>query len=295
MALNRNATRADLVYLSRRRKGPAQVSPAASSPVAQSPAVQSPAAGSPVAQSPAAGSPAPSGLTLGARTGTGPAVPPAPSSPSVQSPAPSGLTLGASPGAGRAAGAPTDATSTARMSVPRAATVAERLFPAPAFGSLRQLSATAPVVRLNARQSAIGSMLVAGARSVAWEDNDRTTGAHHADGHHAGAAVTTPGNRPLAGIQDLSGVVPLRHVRLLRRALFIAGEAPLTIGVFDGAAAAVPARDEDGRRSVLYVSRIGPILELRAEFVPAEATDAAIWEIFGFTMTIPLDRNVLPR
>ncbi len=277
MALNRNATRPDLVYLSRRRKAAAPPAAGSSDAGREAPAPVSPASG-------------PSGLTLGARPGTGPAVSPAPRSPSAQSPAPSGLTLGATPGPGRAAGA-----QTAPTSVPRAATVAERLFPAPAFGSLRQLSATAPVVRLNARQSAIGSMLVAGARSVAWEDNDRTTGAHHADGHHAGAPVITPGNRPLAGIQDLSGVVPLRHVRLLRRALFIAGEAPLTIGVFDGAAAAVPARDEGGRRSVLYVSRIGPILELRAEFVPAEATDAAIWEIFGFTMTIPLGQNVLPR
>ncbi len=289
MALNRNATRPDLVYLSRRRKAPAPAE--VTSDAVTSHATPSDAAPSGVGrEAPAPVSPAPSGLTLGARPGTGPAVSLAPSRPSAQSPAPSGLTLGATPGPGRAAGA-----RTAPTSVPRAATVAERLFPAPAFGSLRQLSATAPVVRLNARQSAIGSMLVAGARSVAWEDNDRTTGAHHADGHHAGAAVTTPGNRPLAGIQDLSGVVPLRHVRLLRRALFIAGEAPLTIGVFDGAAAAVPARDADGRRSVLYVSRIGPILELRAEFVPAEATDAAIWEIFGFTMTIPLDQNVLPR
>jgi hypothetical protein len=172
---------------------------------------------------------------------------------------------------------------------------AERVFPAPAFGDLRQLGEANPLVRLDARQSAIGSLLVAGARSVAWEDRHFTTGAHHADGHTAGTPVSTPGNRPLVGIQDSSGVVSLRHVRLLRRALFIAGEVPLTIGVFDGAAAAVAPRNDGGLRTVLYASRIGAILELRAEFVPADASDAAVWAMFGFTMTIPLDQRVLRR
>lgn len=170
-----------------------------------------------------------------------------------------------------------------------------RAFPAPAFGEVRQLGAANPLVRLDARQSAIGSLLVAGVRSVAWEDRNLTTGARHADGHVAGTPVSTPGNRPLVGIEDAAGVVSLRHIGLLRRALFIAGEAPLTVGIFDGAAAALAPRDEAGLRSVLYVARIGPVLELRAESVPADASDAAIWAMFGFTMTIPLDDRVLRR
>ena len=171
----------------------------------------------------------------------------------------------------------------------------DRLFPAPAFGEVRQLGEANPLVRLNPRQSAIGSLLVAGARSVAWEDRDFTTGAHHAGGHKAGTPVMTPGNRPLVGFEESSAVVSLRHVRLLRRALFIAAEKPLTIGVFDGAAAAVAPRNDDGLRTVLYLSRIGAILELRTEFVPADASDAAVWALFGFTMTIPLDQRVLRR
>ncbi|SDL78996.1 hypothetical protein SAMN04487916_114104 [Arthrobacter sp. ov407] len=171
----------------------------------------------------------------------------------------------------------------------------ERLFPAPDFGSVRELGEANPVVRLNARQSAIGSLLVTGVRSVAWEDQQLTTGAHHVDGHKAGTAVVTPGNRPLAGVQDAAGIVSLRHVRLLRRVLFVAGETPLTVGVFDGTAAAVAARNHAGLRSVMYLVRVGAVLELRAEFVPADASDAAIWAIFGFTMTIPLDQRVLRR
>ncbi len=134
-----------------------------------------------------------------------------------------------------------------------------------------------------------------GIRAVAWEGGDFTTGAQHTGGHLAGSPLGTPGNRPLVGIQDAAGIVSLRHLRMLRRALFIAGDSPLTIGVFDGAAAAVPARNGDGQRSVLYVSRIGAVLELRAEFVPAEASDAAIWDLFGFRMTIPLDQRVRAR
>ena len=203
----------------------------------------------------------------------------------------SGLTLGASP-------APASSTKTAVASKPGprpAPAMWERLFPAPDFGSVRELGEANPVVRLNARQSAIGSLLVTGVRSVAWEDQQLTTGAHHVDGHKAGTAVLTPGNRPLAGVQDGAGIVSLRHVRLLRRVLFVAGETPLTVGVFDGAAAALAARNHAGLRSVLYLGRVGAVLELRAEFVPADASDAAIWAIFGFTMTTPLDQRVLLR
>jgi hypothetical protein len=199
-----------------------------------------------------------------------------------------GLTLGATP-----APTPSTKTTVASMPGPRPAlATSERLFPAPDFGSVRELGEANPVVRLNARQSAIGSLLVTGVRSVAWEDQQLTTGAHHVDGHKAGTAVVTPGNRPLAGVQDAAGIVSLRHVRLLRRVLFVAGETPLTVGVFDGAAAAVAARNHAGLRSVLYLVRVGAVLELRAEFVPADASDAAIWAIFDFTMTIPLDQRV---
>lgn len=192
---------------------------------------------------------------------------------------------------------PATPTAPAALSLaPRPAPAAsERLFPAPDFVSVRELGEAKPVTRLNARQSAIGSLLVAGVRSLAWEDQELTTGAHHTDGHLAGTAVLTPGNRPLATVQDGAGIVALRHVGLVRRLLFVAGETPLTVGVFDGAAAAVAARNDAGFRSVLYVVRVGAVLEVRSEFVPVDASDAAIWAIFGFTMTIPLDQRVRQR
>ncbi|XAS64791.1 hypothetical protein VUN84_03705 [Micrococcaceae bacterium Sec5.8] len=289
MALNRTAVRTDIGYLTRRRKPVAQPGPeqlpaqSAATPPASGLTLggRAPAAPSPSSTglTPGASTPASTGLSLGGRT------------PAAPSPSPTGLTLGATP-----APAPSTSRPATAATRPRgAASASERLFPAPEFGSLRELDAENPVVRLNSRQSAIGSLLVAGVRSVAWEDAQLTTGAHHAEGHLAGTAVRTPGNRPLAGVQDGAGIVSLRHVRLLRRALFIAGEAPLTVGVFDGAAAAVAARNPAGLRSVLYAVRVGAVLELRAEFVPADASDAAIWAMFGFTMTIPLDQRVHQR
>lgn len=274
MGLDRTSLRTDIGYLSRRRKAAAQPEP---QPAAQS-AAPSPGLGG--------SRPSPSGLTLGTSRHS-----------------PSGLALGEN--RARSGGltldarlSPTPAAKASPSSVPGSRpdpSASGRLFPAPGFGSVRELGQANPVVRLNARQSAIGSLLVTGVRSVAWEDRQLTTGAHHAEGHAAGTAVLTPGNRPLAGMQGGAGIVSLRHVQLLRRVLFVAGETPLTVGVFDGAAAAVAARNDAGLRSVLYVARVGALLELRAEFVAADASDAAIWAMFGFNMTIPLDQRVLLR
>ncbi|MDP9905634.1 hypothetical protein [Arthrobacter bambusae] len=212
------------------------------------------------------------GLTLGSPMMRGGA---ASSNPAA---APLGLNVGSGP---------------AHRSPRNAVAVQDHAFPAPTLSEVRALDETNPVVRLNERQSAIGSLLAAGPRSVAWEDEEFTTGALHVDGHSAGAPVKTSGNRPLVGFHGTSGVVSLRHVRQLRRALIIAAEAPLTIGVFGGAAAAVVPRNSEGDRSVLYISRIGPVLEIRVEFVPADASDAEIWAMLGFSMTIPLDQQVL--
>jgi hypothetical protein len=85
--------------------------------------------------------------------------------------------------------------------------------------------------------------------------------------------------------------VVLRHLRQLRRALFIAGAGPLTVQTFDGAAAAIAGSLGEGRRTVLTLQRIGSVLELRAESVPAEWDDGQIWREFGFTMTIGFVRR----
>lgn len=175
---------------------------------------------------------------------------------------------------------------TPRQSRPGA--VSSRLFPAPNFSSVRDLSEENPVVRLNARQAGIGSLVVSGARSTTWEDVNLTTGAENAHGDTAGTAVITPGNRPLVAFHEGSAVIALRHIQQLRRAIFIAEATPLIVRTFGGAAAAITPRNSNAEKAILYISRVGELLELRAEYV-ADADDPIIWAEFGFRMTLPVN------
>lgn len=169
----------------------------------------------------------------------------------------------------------------------RSADISTALFAAPALGDIRQLSEEQPVLRLDARQSAIGTLSVSGAEAIAWEDVELVTGAANRYGSHIGVPVTTPGKRPLVAFHDQNAVVALRHLRKLRRAIFIAGQVPLTVRVFDGKSVAVVPSNPRGEKAVLYLSRIGAVLELRVEYVDAHASDEVIWADFGFTMSIP--------
>ncbi|WP_138444779.1 hypothetical protein [Sinomonas susongensis] len=166
-----------------------------------------------------------------------------------------------------------------------------RLYPAPGFGVLPQLTERDAVVRLNPRQSAIGSLFVTGSRGTAWEDNMRVTGAQSVHREQIGTILQTAGGRPLVGYVNRDAVVALRHVRELRRALFIAGSGALAVQTYDGSTAAVAGSLAQGQRTVLTLLRIGSVLELRAESVPGEWDDGEIWREFGFTMTIGLVRR----
>ncbi len=116
---------------------------------------------------------------------------------------------------------------------------------------------------------------------------ERVTGAANRYGAHIGVPVTTPGKRMLVAFHEQSALVALRHVRKMRRAIFTAGHVPLTVRVFDGKSVAIVPANPRGDKAVLYVSRIGSVLELRVEYVAAQASDEAIWAEFGFTMSIP--------
>lgn len=147
------------------------------------------------------------------------------------------------------------------------------------------------MARLNSRQAGIGTLLISGPRSTAWEGTDLTTGAESFSGQRAGTAVFTRGNRPLVAFHEGAVAVTLRHVQHLRRAIFVAADEPLIVRLFDGTAAAVPPPTSNGEIAVLHLSRIGELIELRAEYV-ANTNDEDIWATFGFRMTTPV--NVHP-
>ena len=177
------------------------------------------------------------------------------------------------------------AATPARPSGARTAPPESRPFPAPTIDDVRELGEHVPVLRLNARESAVGSLIVSGAATAAWEDADRVTGSVTSAGETAGTPVVTSGNRPLVGFDDADAVVSLRHVREIGRALFIPdGPHPLGVQIFDGATVTT-APGDDSRMFVLYLLRIDNLVELRAEPVDRGATDGAILTQFGFTLT----------
>ncbi|MCQ1996899.1 hypothetical protein [Arthrobacter sp. zg-Y1171] len=168
-----------------------------------------------------------------------------------------------------------------------------RLFPAPGMGELRSLDRQNPVLRLTPMESAVGSLVVAGTVRAVWEGPGYSTGSISAGEFRPedldGVQVQAPGNRPLVGYEDDLALVPLRHVRMLRRALFFPKpKQPMSVGVYNGKSVTIPA--QAGHRSyyALSVIRIDDVLELRAEELPYGMEFKAIWEAFGFTMTTRL-------
>ena len=95
----------------------------------------------------------------------------------------------------------------------------------------------------------------------------------------------TAGNRPLLGYYGRDALITLRHVRVLRRAIFInRSGGPMGVRLFSNDTVALPP-PADGTQMVLLVHRIGNLLELRAEPVPLDWPDVKIWQEFDFSMT----------
>ncbi|NKX49215.1 hypothetical protein HER39_01185 [Arthrobacter deserti] len=289
MAVNRTGLRHDLAFLRRRLK------PAPAAPAGQAPARPAVPASPPAQPSP----PAPPGLSLGrpAAPSPGPSAAPRPAAPSAPAPAPASLNLSrpAGPAAGPAPAPPglsrqpSPAPAAAVPGAPQAGgrPLLPPLFPAPSTRQLQELTRARPLVRLDPRQSAVGSLRVAGAVSAVWESSERITGALAADGRAAGRTVTTPGNRQLVDFEDGEALIALRHLKEFRPALFIGPDnAPVAVRLYGGASVVLPP--EPGHRNVLLVSRIGPVLELRSDPVPSGAPDDALWQAFGFRMSAAL-------
>lgn len=162
-----------------------------------------------------------------------------------------------------------------------------RPFAAPDPRDVRVLDEDTAVVRVDRRRSAVGTLVVSGCTSTVWESTDHVVGAGTIDGGSAGRVVTTPGNRPLVGFDDGVALVALRHVRTLRRALFIArGAERLTVALHDGTAFAVdPGTSET--MTILALSVVDGEVELRAEPFPRAPHDGEVFAAFGFTLSAP--------
>ena len=159
------------------------------------------------------------------------------------------------------------------------------LFPAPGISDVFELNLTDRLLRLTPVQSAVGTLVVSGSTAVAWESVRRVTGGQTVDGHKAGTSVMTAGNRPLVGYHGRDALLTLRHVRQLRRAIFInRSSSAMGVRLISGQSVALPPA-ADGTQMVLLVHRIGNVLELRSEPVPHSWPDIQIWQEFDFSMT----------
>lgn len=162
-------------------------------------------------------------------------------------------------------------------------------FEAPDTSAVRELTRGTPMVRLNSRQSAIGTLIVTGSTTILWESVEGITGSESAtNGSFEGQQIPTPGNRPLVTLTDGAGLIALRHVRLFRRALFFGPtNSELGVQLYGGPVILVPTPG-DGLRNILLVSRVGYKLELRADPVPAVVDDHQLQKLFGFKISAAL-------
>ncbi|MEA9984770.1 MULTISPECIES: hypothetical protein [Subtercola] len=213
----------------------------------------------------------------------------------------------ASPSRGLSLGAPvssaTALASNRRPSRPRQ----PEPFTAPTIDEVRELGGEHPVLRLDARRSAIGSLIVSGAYAIAWESSTRVTGALTLTSsalESVGTSVMTGGNRALVGFDDGDAIVALRHLHELRRALFVGnGSEPLGIQLFDGSSFTVPAdappagaatgaatgTAAGSRMLALTLLRVNAFIELRAEPVARGLTPAELHREFGYQLTAHVD------
>jgi hypothetical protein len=118
-----------------------------------------------------------------------------------------------------------------------------------------------PVVRLNARQSAIGSLIIEGANHFAW----------NAEGLHGTESITQEdpsiprySNRKIVQFYKSSVVIGLMHFKKLRRVVIWGNTKDLVLKTYDGIILTV--RSNEGNNA-LYLSRIGNEIEIRCEAV----------------------------
>ncbi|TDW31279.1 hypothetical protein [Cryobacterium psychrophilum] len=122
------------------------------------------------------------------------------------------------------------------------------------------LTTALPVIRLTARQSAIGSLTVTGVNYFAWETRGRASG-----GVRRGRTeprMPAFAKRPLIEFVGDDVVVGLRHVAELRRVIFAGEGGIITLTAHGGAQILV---DTAGGTMVLHLAVIGQVIEARIE------------------------------
>jgi hypothetical protein len=178
------------------------------------------------------------------------------------------------------------------LSLSRTPEPAKQAAPVPRARGRAMLSASAPTVTLDRRQSAIGALVFAlvgsGELSAAWELMSGEAGLVSAA---TGVRVSPEfGRRPIVQLRDNAIIVGLRHVRRLRRLLLIAGgldqAAPSRLigDLYDGGTLESTHAAEKRVVAALAIYQVDGELVVRLEdagFASAEKAAAA----YGFSVT----------
>lgn len=135
----------------------------------------------------------------------------------------------------------------------------------PYFHNNTELSLGKPAVRLDFRQSAIGSMTVMGPQAFAWEMQNRLGGISTFNSQ-GNSPVEPPlfGGRRVIEFHKGNVIIGLRHASQIRRVVLASQSTDLRVKLYDGSEIFMPS--EQGK-NVLLLSRIGHELELRMEAI----------------------------
>jgi hypothetical protein len=156
---------------------------------------------------------------------------------------------------------------------------AQRVLPTvPYFQKNIELTLDEPVVRLDYRQSAIGSLTIDGAQAFAWETTDKMGGLEVLGGISTDIKPPKYGNRQLVEFVDDTVVLGLRHFRQLRRLVIASQEDNLTVNLYGGSKIVI---DSDDGNNVLLISRIDNELECRIEKVDS----VNLLDVFGIKVS----------
>lgn len=150
-----------------------------------------------------------------------------------------------------------DDTSTGPQPIQPAST---RIPPLPAVDGKVVLTMDEPVVALDRKQSAIGSLTITGAEAFAWEGNDGFGNLVLSGNNESTAPMY--GNRRLVEFHKDQVVLGLRHFRHLRRLIVGTRMGLLKVGLYDGSEIVV---DGDNGNNALLISRVNNHLEVRVE------------------------------
>lgn len=133
----------------------------------------------------------------------------------------------------------------------------------PYFRNNLELSLENPAIRLDSRQSGIGSLIIEGAQAFAWETVSGHGGLQINKGT-ASSAVEPPsfGRRKVAEFINDEIIVGLRHGSNLRRLIVASSNDNLRLKLHDKSEIFMPV---DAGNNVMLISRIGHEFEIRME------------------------------